>query len=143
MLILSTPRLHEFENERNLKGVDLTYRTGCIGDLQLGECTVRGAHDGGGRRWWMLWAWVRRNDTGEPFYVAVPVNPSGPDEEVGRSGRRTWSLARVDATTWRVSPSVDVVGNLRPDGTREPSLWHQTPRVVGVPETEPWTAGPT
>lgn len=120
--------------------MDLTYRVvRHVGELELGECTVRGAHDDRARVWWMLWAWVRRQDGGEPFYVAVPVNPHGPYLEVGPSGRRTWGLARVDATTWQVAPSIDVVGDKRPDGSREPSLWHHTPRVVGVPAGEPWT----
>lgn len=74
--------------------------------------------------------------------MAVPVNPDGPYVEVGPSGRRTWGLARVGAGVWQVNPSVDVVGAKRPDGTREPSLWHQTPRIVGVPDGERWTTGP-
>ena len=118
--------------------MQLVYRTGKIGDLALGECTVRGAHDERGRSWWQLWTWVRRQDTGEPFYVAVPINPNGVYVEVGRSGRRTWGLTRAAPGEWQVNPSIDVVGAKRPDGTYEPSLWHQTPRIVGVPETERW-----
>jgi hypothetical protein len=112
-----------------------------IGDLALGECTVRGARDGEGRAWWQLWTWVRRADTGEPFYVGVPVNPNGPYLETGPSGRRTWGLTRTAERDWQVSPSVDVVGAERPDGSREPSLWHETPVVVGVPPGERWTMG--
>ena len=111
-----------------------------IGDLALGECTVRNARDGAGHARWQLWTWVHRTDTGEPFYVAAPVNPNGPYLEVGPSGRRTWGLLRASATDWQVSPSIDVVGAERPDGSREPSLWHETPAIVGVPEGERWIA---
>lgn len=122
--------------------VDLAYRTvRWIEDLALDECTIRSAAGAEQRAWWQLWAWVRRADTGEPFYVTVPVNPNGPYVEVGPSGRRTWGLARVGETDWQVSPSIDVVGDLRQDGMRGPSLWHETPRVVGVPPGERWTIG--
>jgi hypothetical protein len=107
-------------------------------DLALDECTIRSARDNEGRAWWQLWTWVLRADTGEPFYVAVPVNPNGPYVEVGPSGRRTWGLTRASASDWQVLPSIDVVGKERPDGTREPSLWHVTPTIVGVPEGERW-----
>jgi|HubBroStandDraft_2_1064218.scaffolds.fasta_scaffold26900_4 hypothetical protein len=80
-------------------------------------------------------------DTGEPLYVSVPINPNGPYLEVGPSGKRTWSLTRASDTEWQVAPSIDVLGPTREDGTRAPSLWHQTPRIVGVPPSEPWIAG--
>ena len=118
--------------------MDLAYRAAPIGDLALGECAVRGARDSAGRAWWQLWALVRRADSGDPFYVAVPVNPGGPYLEVGPSGRRTWGLTRVADGVWQVSPSIDVLGALREDGTRAPSPWHETPRVVGVPAGERW-----
>jgi hypothetical protein len=121
--------------------VDLRYRAAVrIGDLELDECTVRHTRDTAGRAWWMLWTWVRRDDTGEPFYVGVPVHPGGGYLEVGPSGARTWGLTRIaDTPNWQIAPSIDVVGDLRPDGSRGPSLWHQTPRIVGVPLSEPWT----
>lgn len=109
-----------------------------IGDLALDECMVRSACDADGRRWWQLWTFVRRADTGEPFYVGVPVQPNGPYVEVGPSGRRTWGLARASVSDWQVSPSIDVLGDKRPDGTRGPSLWHETPTIVGVPDGERW-----
>lgn len=119
--------------------MDLTYRVADrIGELALGECTIRRARDTEGRAWWQLWAWVRRTDCGEPFYVAAPVNVGGPYLEVGPSGRKTWGLTRVGEHEWQLHPSLDVLGAERPDGTREPSLWHETPRLVGVPPTERW-----
>jgi hypothetical protein len=108
-----------------------------IEDLALNECTIRSTRSAQAV-WWQLWTWVRRADTGEPLYVAAPVNPNGPYVEVGPSGRRTWGLARVSETDWQVSPSIDVVGDERPDGTRGPSLWHETPRIAGVPPGERW-----
>ncbi len=122
----------------------LTYRVAeRIGDLALGECVVRDSRDKLGRSWWQLWAWVLRADTGVPLYVGVPVNPNGPYlERTGPSGRRTWGLSRVGEREWQVSPSIDVLGAERGDGTREPSLWHETPRIVGVPASERWIARP-
>jgi hypothetical protein len=109
-----------------------------ISDLALDECTIRSTRNAEGRAWWQLWTYVLRADTGEPFYVGVPVNPNGPYVEVGPSGRRTWGLTRVAANEWQVSPSIDVVGDELPGGGRKPSPWHQTPAIVGVPEGERW-----
>lgn len=121
--------------------MDLTYRACGIGDLGLNECVIRSALGAQSRAWWQLWTWVRRDDTGEPFYVAAPVNPNGPYLDIGPGGRHTWGLTRVADGVWQVSPSIDVLGDLRPDGTRGPSLWHQTPRIVGVSVSERWIAG--
>ena len=119
--------------------MDLVYLAAAqLGDLDLDTCTIRRARGPEGRAWWQLWAWVQRGDTGEPFYVAVPVNPSGPYLEVGPSGRKTWGLSRVSEADWQVSPSIDVLGDRLPDGTRGPSPWHETPRIVGVPAGERW-----
>ena len=120
--------------------MDLVYRAArSLGELGLGEAAVRRTRAANGLTWWQFWTWVRRMDTLEPFYVSVPVNPRGPFQEVGASGRRTWGLVDVDAATWQVTPSIDVVGDERPDGSRGPSLWHETVRLVGVPASEPWT----
>jgi hypothetical protein len=121
--------------------VILVYRPVAIGDLAESECVIRSTRDSKGRVWWQLWAWVRRAGSGELFYVGVPVNPNGPYLESGPSGRRTWGLTRVDASDWQVSPSIDVVGDELPDGTRGPSLWHETPRIVRVPDGERWITG--
>ena len=117
----------------------LVYRTVTwISDLALNECTIRSARDAEGRAWWQLWTYVLRTDTGQPFYVGVPVNPHGPYLDVGPSGRHSWGLNPASERDWQISPSIDVVGDERPDGTREPSLWHETPTIVGVPDGERW-----
>lgn len=126
---------------------DLRYRACGIDDLALGECTVRLTGDGAAR-WWQLWTLVR-GALGEPGYVAVPVDVGGEYAERGSSGRRTWGLRRTGPGTWQVSPSIDVRAYVAADGrevakgspgAREISWWHQTPRLVGVPDGEPWTA---
>ncbi|HEY5086355.1 MAG TPA: hypothetical protein VII66_03265 [Gemmatimonadaceae bacterium] len=125
---------------------DLVYRPGAhVGDLQPGECTIHRAADSTGKRWWLLWFYVYREDvTGVLEDFAVPVQPLGPYTEAGAGGR-TWGLAKVDDSTWQISPSINAVNE---DGTRihpgpHPleSRWHQTPRIVGVPKDEPWTTG--
>ena len=127
---------------RRCPSVDLAYRIAeSIGELRSGECTVRRTRHADGIAWWQLWALVHRGDTGEPFYVGVTVNPLGPYLEVGPSGRRTWGLTPIDTDIWQVSPSIDVLGDRLPDGSRGPSPWHATPRLVGVPASEPWTYG--
>lgn len=121
--------------------MDLVYRVGAVGELTLGECVIRHTRDAGGRAWWQLWVLVPRRDTGDPIYVAVTVNPNGPYLEIGPSGRRTWGLTR-SGETWQVAPSIDAAGDRHPDGTRGPSPWHETPRIVGVPPGERWIAFP-
>lgn len=126
--------------------MDLHYRAGSIDDLRLDECVVRATRDRAAR-WWQLWAWVRNEINGEPGYVAVPVTPGGSYAEVGLSGRRTWGLRRVGAGLWQVAPSIDAktyvdahgreVAKITP-GAREVSWWHKTPRLIGVPDSEPW-----
>ena len=109
-----------------------------LSDLALDECVIHNTRDTQGHAWWQLWAWVCRADNGAPFYVAVPVCPNGSYQEAGPSGRRTWGLSRVTETDWQIAPSIDVVGDMRPDGTRGPSLWHETPHIIGVPPSERW-----
>lgn len=130
--------------------MDLVYRAAdSIEDLELGECTVR-ASAADGRRWWQLWTWVQ-GVFGEPGYVAVPVTPGGDYAEIGPSGRRTWGLRHVIDNVWQVNPSIDVRAYVDAGGrecakdapgAREVSWWHQTPRLVGVPEGERWTREP-
>jgi hypothetical protein len=120
--------------------MDLTYRvTRSLGELALGEGTVRRTRSAAGIVWWQFWTWVRRADTGEPFYVSVPVNPHWPFLAVGACGKKTWGLLPVGAGAWAITPSIDVVGDKRPDGSRGPSLWHEVVHLVGVPASEPWT----
>lgn len=108
-----------------------------IDDLTIGECTVHRAANGDGR-WWLLWLRVRRDDTGDPIDVAVPINPGGEYIAEGPGGK-TWGLQRSDSGTWQVSPSINVlVDQVHPGPHDAPSMWHQTPRIVDVPDDAPW-----
>jgi hypothetical protein len=129
--------------------MELRYRTGVsVGDLALGECTIRSTVAKSGKRWWSLWFYVARETDGVPEMFIVPVNPNGPFTESGPGGR-TWGLTRTWAGVWQVAPSIDVLddvgsravlaGQPRPPESR--SLWHQTPALVGVPEDEAWISG--
>ncbi|MEX2716747.1 MAG: hypothetical protein Q6370_010640 [Candidatus Sigynarchaeota archaeon] len=91
------------------------------GALNLNECTI-GPVVGG---WWQLHFYVRCNDGHEQMF-RVPVNPNGSPVEDGPGGR-TWGLTRCGPGEWQIAPSI----NFDPD-------WHQTPKIVGVPEREPW-----
>ena len=123
----------------------LKYRANAsVEDLALGECTVHSAGDGSGARWWQLWFYVPRDSDGVPEVFVVPVAPHGSFSENGLGGRRTWGFTPVPGTQdWQISPSINVLDDRDVvAGTHAfPSLWHQTPRVEGVPETERWTAG--
>ena len=119
-----------------------------MGDLALGECTIRRARALDGKCWWNLWFYVARETDGIPERFAVPVNPNGSFTESGPGGR-TWGLTRMAAGVWQVAPSIHVLddagrgailaGQPRPPESR--SLWHQTPALVGVPEDEAWISG--
>ena len=112
-----------------------------VEDLAIGECTVHRAGNDSGAKWWLLWFRVDREDGGGPFDVAVAINPSGGYVESGPGGR-TWGLQRAGAGTWQVSPSINVLADqVHPGPHASPSMWHQTPRVVDVPDGEPWIAG--
>ena len=92
-------------------------------------------------RWWLLWLRVRRDDTGDPIDVAVPVNPGGEYIAEGPGGK-TWGLQRSDSGTWQVSPSINVLADqVHPGPHDAPSMWHQTPRIVDVPDDAPWISG--
>ncbi len=131
----------------------LRYKShGRIEDLEVGECTAHRASNSGAGRWWMLWFRVLRETDGQPEDFAVPINPGGGYIEQGPGGR-TWGLVRPQATafasgygsssTWAVSPSINVLDDRDAvAGTHEhPSLWHQTPEIQGVPDSEPWAQG--
>lgn len=123
--------------------MELSYRSFvAVEDLQPGECTVHRAADADGRRWWLLWAYVYREDrAGALIDLAVPVNPNGPYLDQGLGGR-TWSLMSAGAGRWQLAPSVDakVTGAKHPGFAQDTSmsLWHQTPTLVDVPEGEAW-----
>lgn len=105
-------------------GAVLTYRADLeIDELGLDECRVVPSKLT--PLAWVLCFHVATTDDHEQTF-RVPVNPGGDHVERGPLGR-TWGLSRVDASTWRVSPSIDF-------GT-----WHQTLTIVGVPEDVEWS----
>ena len=120
----------------------LRYRGGPIEDLQLDECTMHRAVNPDGTRYWHLWFRVARKDNGQPDDFCVPMNPNGSFIEAGPGGK-TWGLTRSTPGAWQVSPSINVLATkeVHPGEHPSPSLWHQTPMIVGVPEDVPWIAG--
>ncbi len=110
--------------------------------LLANDCTIHRAADAKAR-WWLLWFYVARETDGVLESFAVPVNPNGPYTESGPGGR-TWGLTRTGGGVWQISPSINVLNS----GERHPgphpslpSLWHQTPAIVGVSDNEPWITG--
>lgn len=132
----------------------LRYRAhALIEDLAIGECTMHRASGSTGARWWQLWFHALRDSDGQPETFCVPVNPLGPFTESGPGGR-TWGLTCPEASAqvapagtrnWMISPSIDVKDNRDAvaghEASPRPSLWHQTPEIVGVPDSEPWATG--
>lgn len=121
-----------------------------IEDLALYECTVHRASNASAAHWWQLWFHVLRDSDGQPELFCVPVQV-GAYTENGPGGR-TWGLSQPIASAydrppgtanWMISPSINVLDDRDAvAGTHvHPSLWHQTPEVVGVPDTELWTTG--
>ena len=88
----------------------------------MNECTVLRVE--GPTPSWLMHFYVRTTDGHEQTF-RVPVNPNGPHIENGPLGR-TWGLQRCGHGEWQVSPSIEF-GN-----------WHETPKIVGVPDDEPW-----
>ena len=114
-----------------------------VEDLAVGECTVRPTRNSAGASWWALWFCVLRETDGQPDCFEVPINPNGSYSEAGPGGK-TWGLTRSTPGAWQVSPSINVLNtrDLHPGAhPSAPSLWHQTPMIVGVPEGEPWIGG--
>ena len=113
-----------------------------IEDLALGECTMHSCQAPSGARWWQLWFFVARDSDGQPDTFRVPVIPNGSFTESGPGGR-TWGLTSMGAGVWQVSPSINVL-DTRDTVAGEhqfPSLWHQTPQVSDVPDSELWAQG--
>lgn len=129
--------------------MNLQYRSKvAVEDSALGECTIHRAATADGKRWWNLWFYVARETDGVPADFVVPVNPSGPF--IMGPGGRTWGLVQTGPGVWQVSPSINVLGDARahaafageePAPGDAPSLWHQTPTIVGVPDGEVWMSG--
>lgn len=111
-------------------------------DLALGECTVRPTAAADGKSYWRLWAYVTREDTGTPQMIGCPINPNGSYIADGPGGK-TWGLTRSGAMTWQVAPSINVLthGEVHPGDHPAPSMWHQTPAIVDVPDGEAWQRG--
>lgn len=110
-----------------------------IEDLAIGECTVHPCAAATGARWWLLWFRVEREDNGQPDDFAVPIAPNGSFTEGGPGGR-TWGLSPTGGGVWQVSPSINVTaGEVVAGAHPMPSIWHQTPQIGGVPNTERWT----
>lgn len=122
---------------------ELRYRSAVDVDaLAIGECTIRRVNNASGANWWNLWFCVNRETDGVADYFVVPVLPGGTFTESGPGGK-TWGLSRAEAGAWQVSPSINVLntGEAHPGAHEAPSLWHQTPKIVDVPEGESWIAG--
>jgi hypothetical protein len=125
--------------------MELAYRSFVlVEDLRPGECTIHRASDASGKRWWLLWFHVYREDrAGERIDLAVPVNPNGSYLEQGPGGR-TWGLMPAGNGRWQVAPSIDSkdgstvfsVPGFHDHPAR--SVWHQTPVLVAVADGEPW-----
>jgi hypothetical protein len=122
---------------------DLLYRSRVlVEDLALNECTLHRCSGSGAARWWQLWWLANRDTDGKPEDFCVPVNPGGSYNEHGPGGR-TWGLTLTAAGIWQVSPSINVLASRDAIAGNGPSIWHQTPRLVGVPERETWAFGDT
>lgn len=119
-----------------------------IEELSLNECTMHRASGSDAKRWWQLWFNILRDSDGQPEILCVPVNPNGGYTDNGPGGR-TWGLMRPAASAhqaepgtsnWIVSPSINVLDSRDAvAGTHQfPSLWHQTPEILNVPDSETW-----
>lgn len=121
---------------------ELRYRSFVdVEDLEVGECTMHRCLNGNGpAEYWHLWCRVLREDNGQSLDFCVPVNPGGAFDENGIGGK-TWGLTRAGDGRWQFSPSINVLADrqLHPGPHDAPSMWHQTPAVVGVPDGEAWT----
>jgi hypothetical protein len=113
-----------------------------VDDLAVGECTMHRASNAAGARWWLLWFRVNRETDGQPDDFAVPMNPNGSFIEDGPGGK-TWGLTQTTPGVWQVAPSINVIntGEVHPGDHPAPSLWHQTPTIVDVPDGESWISG--
>lgn len=121
----------------------LAYRAGKLPDeLAVGECVMRPTR-AGSVVYWRLDFCVTRTDNGQPQIAGVPVNIGGDYTQSGPAGK-TWGLKKIAEGTWQVSPSINVLAGGAPhpgEHPTEPSIWHHTPQIVGVPAGERWQSG--
>ena len=113
-----------------------------VDELGLNECTIHQCKELSGALSWRMWFCVARETDGVVKIFAVPLIPRGAYTETGPGGR-SWGFQPQGGGVWQVSPSInvlDVSGCEKYPGEHPalPSLWHQTPSVVGVPDGEPW-----
>jgi hypothetical protein len=97
--------------------------------LRPGECTIKGA----GERAQLHFCYTRTTD-GKMEARIIPVR-------IGAPGPGYWGLTHVGVGEWQVNPSIQCLDTTDgPDGTAriEYEVWHQTPRIVGVPDGEEW-----
>ena len=106
--------------------------------LAVNECTVRACSDGKSR-WWQLWFHVARETDGQLDTFVVPIAPNAGYTEV--DGRKTWGLTALGDGEWQIAPSINVLATRDAHaGGHESggSLWHQTPKIIEVPDSERW-----
>lgn len=140
----------------------LTYKPhAMIEDLGLNECTVHRASGSAAARWWLLWFRVLREIDVAPAVFCVPVSPIlssptptptegltdpkfNPSVAENGPGGRTWRLTRTLCQgVWQIDPSINILehGDAA-DGTHPDfSVWHHTPTIVNVSDTESWAMG--
>ena len=125
-----------------MSGDVLKYRSFVmVEELAIDECTIHHATKGDAK-FLNFWFYVNRDSDGQPEVFCVPVIPNGSYTENGLGGR-SWGLTR-SGDGWQISPSIDVYTDADAKAVRagqprhEASLWHNTPRVVDVPDGEAW-----
>ena len=116
-----------------------------VEELGLDECTIHHASAPSGDRFWLLWWLARRETDGQPETFCVPIAPAGVFSERGVGGR-TWGLSAQIDGSWDVSPSIHATespsGPVIAPGASTPrrTIWHKTPKIVGVPVGESWAS---
>jgi len=117
---------------------ELQYRAGVNrNELKAGECVIFRSGDDG--PWLFAFSFVRLTD-GKPEIRIIPVTPNG---EAQPLPHHTWGLQRAGSSRWQITPSIKCLDRVpNPQKDMEVEVWHETPAIVGVPDTEPWTAAP-
>ena len=113
-----------------------------IDDLSVDECTIHRSRSVEAT-WWNLWLHVLRDTDSQSEIVCVPVIPNGSYTENGPGGK-SWGLTRTEDGVWQISPSINVFSDENAKRIRgglprhDQSIWHHTPKIVGVPSGESW-----